>query len=273
MITVQPAHRLRPSRRRDRPWRIALPLLAGLVVLALLAGLSTMTAVSWAQQHRFPPAPAVHELGTPRSLELSSRFADVTVERSSEVDQVTLALVPAGSTDLPAAGATARATVDTRTTADRLVATVREPAASGPIPWQSESRDVLVLVPAAQDLRLAVTTEVADVAVDGSYSALSVRTDTGDVDLENIASDGAVSVTSDVGDVDLQMRSGNASPLRVRARTGDVSIAVPGQRQYDVTTHTSVGDVQIEPGLQAASGAEAPEISATTDVGDVTISR
>lgn len=273
MIMLDPAHRLQPSPRRDRPWRILLPLLAGLVGLFLVAALATQTAVSWAQQDRYPPVTATHELGTPSSLELSSRFADVTVQRSADVDQVTLALVSPGSTTLPAAGATARAAVETRGSAEAVRASVREPGMAGPVPWQSEDRDVLVLVPEDLDLRLSVTTDLGDITASGRYTSLSARTDTGDVALDDIATSGAVTVKTSVGDIDLRMRPDTHSPLRVSAETGDVSIAVPGKRQYDVSSHASVGDEQIEPGVQAAPGAEASPISANADVGDVTITR
>lgn len=113
---------------------------------------------------------------------------------------------------------------------------------------------------------LDIKTNVGDVSVTGIQGNVTMSSDTGDVSASSLGSP-QVTASTDVGDVSLGF---SIAPTTVAAEsdTGDVSVVVPDDQKYSVETDTEVGEVSVTIGEDSQSDRS---ISASTDVGDVTI--
>lgn len=291
----EPARRLVPDPGRDRPWRVLSVLGGTLVTLLVLALLAAGTIVPWAMDRGIGQTAARQSLGTPSSLTITSATSDVTVVPSDAVTELELALVPAGTTALPAEGSEVRAEVTVSGPADRPSVAVRQPVSGNPIPWASpESLSVLVLVPADLAPALTLDADVGDLEVTGTYERLDVHADTGDVRLPGVSTTGPLAVTADVGDVTLDvlapgtggttldlgvgdvevsLAEGARGDLDVDVEVADVLVRAPGDARWSVAATTTSGTTQVDPGLEAADGDGTGAITVSVEVGDVTITR
>lgn len=295
--SLEPGRRLSPSPRSDGPWRLLLTLLGGGVVVLLLLAMGTVSMSSWLAARSYTVVPATTELGTPDSLGLTSDLGDIHVEHSDQVDQVTLALVENGKTELPAEGEEARARIDLRGDAESSLVDVDQPDGPSAIPWEDQYRNLVLLIPAGHDLTLEITSRTGDVDTDGAYSALSVATETGNVHLDSVSAPGGLTVTSDVGDVEVEVAApmpeavevttsvGNVDLLlpedaggdvTARSEVGDIDVTAPGATQWSVTARTAIGEQSVDSSLTAdASTTEdsVGRLTAISEMGNVTISR
>ncbi|MFC5296871.1 MAG: DUF4097 family beta strand repeat-containing protein [Brachybacterium tyrofermentans] len=291
---LEPGRRLSPSPQGDRSWRLLITLLGAIVLLLLLLGLTAVSVSSWLTTRSFSEIPATTGLGTPSALELTNDLGDVHVLRSADVDEVTLAFVEEGSTTLPADGATAQASIDRTGGADAPSIAVRQPGGPAVIPWENDTRDLLLLVPNDLDLSLDLTSTVGDVDATGSFSSLAVASEVGDVRLASVAAPGGLTVTSDVGDVEVELEGptpdavevttsvGNADLLlpvdasgdvAVSSELGDVYLTAPGTTQWSVTASTELGERSVDPSFTARTGDEVGTLTVTSELGNVTVSR
>jgi len=289
-----PARRLEPSPGRDRPWRLLTTLigtvLVGLVILALAAS-STAT---WLAGRGYSDVPAVTALGSPTSLDLTSSVGTVRVIPSSDVDELTLALVAPGSTSLPDDGATARARVTENSTALGTTVDVRQPERSFGPPWAVQTQDVLLLVPSGLELDLTVSAEVGDLLIDGDYAAVEAHSGVGDLRMAALTAPGGLSATADVGDVDIEL--GAPAPesvdittsvgevdltlpteasgqVEITTEIGSVRVAAPGTARWRVDATSDLGEVSTDPGLSAGVDAPAGTLTVTSEFGDIEITR
>ncbi|MFC0674102.1 hypothetical protein [Brachybacterium hainanense] len=272
MTTTIPPHVLSPSPRGERSWRVTLTLLAGLVVLAVLALLGAQTFLSWWTQGSYQQAPAQVELTGATSVSLRSDVGDIVVI-PGDVTSPTLGLVEYGSTQLPGEDATALARVTVSGTAESPTVTVQQPAMNGPIPWEDDHRSLLLVVPQTGLRVTDAYTSVGDVSITATGPQVTARTDTGDVHVQDVPADATVSATSNVGDVDVQIgAAGPASSIEAVSDVGDVSVLVPAGSRWAVDASTSTGELWIAPGIES-SGAGDPVLRIRTSVGSASVTR
>ena len=189
-MRTEPARRLTPSPGGGRAWRaVSTAVAAALLVLALLA-LAGVSVTSWAINRGFGEVAATHELGTPQSLTLSTRVADVRLAASPDVDQVTLALVDPGSTDLPGPEETARARVAVEGSAEGPRVTVSQPGMNRFGGLLDEHRDLLVLVPEGHRMAVDLRADVGGIDAAGEFASISATSDVGDVRLSSVDAPG-----------------------------------------------------------------------------------
>lgn len=282
---VHPAVREHRSPASDRLWRIALICVAALSVLAVLAALAAGSVGAALSRGFFEDVSAVHAVGTPSALTVRSHAADVRVMVSEGVSEVTLALVEEGSDDLPGPGDTLRARWTQSEGAanggrgaarEGITVDVVQPTISGPSSWAlgDGPRDLLILVPApaAASMRLRVEGEVGSIEASGAWKGLELVTEVGDVTARDIG--GAdpqhepVVLQTDIGDVSLTAANGPGRPLSAISNTGDVTVTVPAGEPWRAEAGTEVGEVHVDPGLDAG---HAYPIEARTEVGDVRV--
>lgn len=289
----EPGRRLSPRPEDDRPWRTVLILIAAVVLALTLLALTVATTTSWRDGRRYSEVPATTELGAPVSLTLATDVADVRVLASSDVDQVTMALVDEGGTALPVPGTEVRAHISQQGEAANPVLDVRQPDRFTSLPWNPGRLEVLVLVPVGHSLALDLTTEVGDIRADGDFSAVSVRTEVGDIGLAPVSAPDGLTVQSDVGDVEVELEGPAPAAVDITTGVGEVDLLLPTDAGGDVTVTSDVGGVGITapgsgtwrldagselgtvtvaPGL-TGSGSEIGTITATSEVGDVSITR
>src|SRR5699024_5263464 len=185
--------------------------------------------------------PAITELGTPDALTLSTGVANVQVMASPEVAVVTLALVEHGASSLPAPGTTVPARITQHGGAAAPVLDVRQPDGYGPVPWQDEHHDVLVLVPQGHRLALDLTSDVGDIRTEGEFSTLTLASSIGDVQLDAVAD--SVTVRADVGAVRLQLADPAPTAVDVVAPVGSVDVSLPPDAEADVRIDAELGEV------------------------------
>lgn len=291
---LEPGRRLRSSPQRDRSWRLLITLLGGIVLLLLVLGLTAISVSSWLTSRSFSEIPATTGLGTPSALELTNDLGDVQILRSADVDEVTLAFVEDGSTALPAADATAHAAVDRTGGADAPRITVRQPGGPTAVPWESDTRDLLLLIPNDLDLSLDLTSSVGDVDATGRFSTLAVTSEVGDVRLASVTAPDGLTVTSDVGDVEVELEGptpdavevttsvGNAylllpvdarGDMTVRSDMGDIELTAPGTTQWSITASAELGERSVDPSFTRDTGDSVGTLTVISEVGNVTISR
>lgn len=291
---VQPGRRLSPDPGSDRPWRIALTLLGAAFLAALLLFLAAITATSWLTGRSYSEVPATVELGAAESLSVTSEIGNARVLHSADVDQVTVALVEEDATSPPPAGAEVRARFTQRGSAQAPVVDVDQPEGYGPVPWQNEAHDVLVLVPEGHELALDLTSSVGDVRADGEFSALDITAQVGDVQLApvtapeglRVSSDlgsieielagtppAAIDLTSSVGDIDLLLPSDAGGDVNVASDLGSIDISAPGSGRWSVDAAAEVGELKVDPSLTGATGPALGTFTVTSEVGDVTLTR
>jgi hypothetical protein len=289
-----PPRRLVPSLERDRPWRRGVVLAGSAVMLLVVLVLAAATTATWWNGRQFAEVPATTALGTPASLQLTSRIGDVRVQPSEEVEQVTLSLVDPGTTVPAPAGQEVRARLERSGTDAAPTVTVSQPESFSAWPGADESRDVLVLVPAGHVLDLDLRSDVGDVVAAGDFGSLAVRSDVGDVHLgpvsaskelgistdiggieAEIVSPGpaAVDVTSTLGDVSLQLPADASGPVGVVSELGDVRIALAGTSTWQVEIRAELGEVSVDPDLHGTGAEAVGTLTAVSETGDVTHTR
>jgi DUF4097 and DUF4098 domain-containing protein YvlB len=119
--------------------------------------------------------------------------------------------------------------------------------------WGSDSVDVNVRVPLDSDVR--VMSASGDLSIDGGVAVVDVKTASGDVRIDSMASGRLVSAS---GDIDIHTLGGEASLNTV---SGDVTV---GALDGDVTLRSVSGDVNI-------ACAIAGDLAVRTVSGDVEI--
>lgn len=280
-----PAHRPSASERGDRAWRLALGAAATLAVLLVLAGLAFSTALSVSERRAYADAPAIQALGAPENLAVEASVADVRVVVSPSATEVRIGLVAPGSDELPPAAEQVPAawTIEDGVASGRgerlpgRTVIVGQPVHTGVSGWAEEDlRDVLIVVPAdlAPGMRLRVESEVGDIHATGTWLALELRADIGEVLAEDVAvrlsadASARLTATSDVGDVRISLAAGNVSPVTATSSTGDVTVEVPEETVWLVRASTDVGEVRIDPGIETLHGFM---LEARSDIGDVTV--
>lgn len=291
---VDPAHRLDASPRSRRGWRTAVTMIAALFVSLVLLALGAVSMTSWAVQRSYQDVAATYELGTPDSLSLTTHVADVRVASSSEVDQVTLALVEDGSTDVPDAGETVRARVDVTGDATRRSIKVSQPGMNRFGSLLDEHREVLLLVPSDHVMDLEMRADVGRIDASGTFASLEVSADVGDVRLSGVEAPGGIAVhtetgemslapagpvpggitvTSTLGDVDVTLPPDAAGDVSVRGEVGEVQVTAPGTGRRVVQATSDVGTVSVDPAFMTAGGDVIGRIDVTTSLGDVSVTR
>lgn len=293
-VRTEPARRLTPSPGGGRAWRaVSTAVAAALLVLALLA-LAGVSVTSWAINRGFGEVAATHELGTPQSLTLSTRVADVRLAASPDVDQVTLALVDPGSTDLPGPEETARARVAVEGSAEGPRVTVSQPGMNRFGGLLDEHRDLLVLVPEGHRMAVDLRADVGGIDAAGEFASISATSDVGDVRLSSVDAPGGITVQADVGSVELAPVASVPGGITVTSSLGDVDIALPLDAEGDVTVTNDVGEVSmtapgtarrvvragsdvgtvdVDPAFLTGEGEVIGTVSITTSLGDISVSR
>jgi len=290
---IEPARRLDPEPSRDRPWRVLLVVLASTAVVLMLASLGAWSLFAWNHQQSFSDVAATHGVGTPQSLSLSADVADVQVVRDAAAEEVSIALVPMGSTSLPAPEETARAEVSVTGTATDREVQVRQPRYNS-LPWQNPHRDLLVVIPEDHVLALDLDADVGDVELDGEFSELVVSADVGDVELVDItapdgievraevgqvalttaaAVPGGITVTNSVGDVSLQLAPEATGDVEVTADIGNAEVRLPGSARWSVDATSEAGSTDVAPEIVDADGQIAGHLTVRSSVGDVDVTR
>lgn len=290
---VQPGRRLDP-RGAGGGWRTGLIVLAGALVLVLVGGMATMSLLSAQYRRGFAEVPARTALGTPAEIELSVNVGDIRVRTSDAVDQVTLALVHPGLETAPSAEATALARVDVSSAGPRTRIEVTQPALDGPVMWEDDARDALLLMPADSATAVTVTSSVGGIEITGEHRRIEATSNAGDITVQDAvaaegivahadmgsislypdaAPSGAIEATSDMGDVVVELPADAATAVRARSDMGDVTLAAPGSLRYDVRAATDMGAVDVDPELRAGTEAAAAVLDAAWSMGDVTVSR
>lgn len=289
----EPGRRLSPRPEDDRPWRIALVLLASVVVALILLALALASTSAWASGRGFSPVPATTVLGAPASLTVTADVADVQVRSSDEVDQVTLALVEDGASELPEPGTEVRARLSRQGGAADPVLDVRQPHRFSTLPWGPGSLDVLLLVPVGHTLSLDLTTEVGGIRAEGAFETLGVRSDVGDIQLGSVSAPGGLSARSEVGGLDIGLSAPAPATIDVTAGVGDVAlrlptdaggvvsvtsdvggidITAPGSGTWDIDASSELGTTEVDQSLRGTAQ-DIGSITATSELGDVQLHR
>lgn len=293
-VRTEPARRLTPSPGGGRTWRVVVTVIAAMVMSVALLALAGMALTSWAVNRSFQEVAATHDLGSPDSLTLTSRVADVRVATSPEVDEVTLALVEPGSFSVPDPDRTARARVSVEDGADGPQVTVSQPNVNRFGGLLDDHRDVLLLVPEGHRMALDVRSDVGDIDAAGAFTSVTIGSDVGDVSLSSIDAPDGITVRTDVGqvsltpaapvpggidisstlgDVDLALPVDAEGPVTVHSDIGEVDIAAPGTTRREVHARSDVGTVDVDPALMSGDGEPAGTLTVTTSVGDISVSR
>src|SRR5690606_490293 len=148
--------------------------------------------------------------------------------------------------------------------------TVAQPEMAGPIPWQDEHKQVLLVVPAGGLSSVDVSTGVGDVSVTGAAGRVAASSGTGDVQVPGVPADVGVTASSGVGQIDVQVDAvGPESDLELDSDLGDISVLVPAGGGWVVQASSEAGDVHLAPGVE--TGSLGARIQARTGVGDVSI--
>lgn len=289
-----PAHRLPPRPLADRRMRRATTVVGASMVLLVVLALALASTATWYAGRGFGDVPATTGLGAPAALSLEVDAGDVRVLPSSDVDELTLALVEPGATTPPAADEQVPARVSRSVASDRARVAVEQPTRSFDPPWSDGTRDVLLLVPTDLELDLDVRTSTGDVLVDGEFTALRAHSDVGDLRLGPLAAPGgvhastsagdislelaspaptAVDVSASTGDVDLHLPTDAGGRVTVTADLGDIEVAAPGTGRWRVRAESELGEVRTDPGLEADSEEAVGTLTVTSDLGSIRISR
>jgi len=293
-LPLEPARRLSPTPGPDRAWRVALTVIAAVVLVLALVGLATSSVAGWAMSRSFSEVPATTALGQAGSLTLTTDVADIRVVHSDQAEEVAVALVPEGATTVPAEGTRVRARVDVRGEAGSPVVDVRQPRSSGPIPWQSDFRDLLVVVPTEHTMELDLSSNVGDIRAQGEFTSLSATSNVGEILLTAVSAPRGVHITADVGDVELDLSDPAPAGVEITSSVGDVEVRLPTDATGDVTITTDIGsasleapgtgrwavdaasemgEVRTDPDLTRADGPISGNLTVRASVGDVTLTR
>lgn len=291
---IIPGHRLEPSPERDRRLRRGTTVVGALLVAAVVLSLVGVSVVVRLTGGSLSPVPAVTALGRPGSLTLAVGNADLRVLPSAEVEELTLALVAPGSTELPPAGERVPARISLTRADGAVTAEVVQPARPFGVPWDDPTREVLLLVPGQLDLAVELRVDVGDIGVDGEFTALDVHSSSGDLRLGPLSAEGGVSASTDVGDIglelgspapdavelttgsgdiDLHLPTDASGQVEVMTGTGEIEIAVPGTARWDVRASSDLGEVRTAPGLSSGEDDVVGTLTVTSAAGDVDITR
>ncbi|MDN6399155.1 MAG: DUF4097 domain-containing protein, partial [Brachybacterium sp.] len=132
----------------------------------------------------------------------------------------------------------------------------------------------LLLVPTDLELALEVHAHVDDVLVDGEFTALEVNADIGNIDLElGSPAPAAVDLTAAIGDVDMLLPTDAGGRVSIATDLGDIQVAAPGTARWEVQADSELGEVSTEPSLTDGTGETVGTLTATTDLGNIDITR
>lgn len=269
MTLTVPPHVLAPSPRSERAWRASMIVLAAVLVLLLTGLLAAQSTWSWWVHRGYSPTAAQIALPGASSVSVRTTVGDVEVVLG-DVAEPTVGLVDDGSQLLPGPDATALARVTVEGPASSPTVTVEQPGMAGPVPWQDEHKQVLLVIPAGGLSSVDLSTEVGDVSVTGPVGRVSVGTGTGDVQVLEVPADAAVSATTGVGAIDVQVDAvGPASDLDLSSEVGDIAVLVPSGGGWVVQGSAETGDVHLDPGVE--TGGTGARIRAQSGVGDVSV--
>lgn len=293
-LPLEPARRLSPAPGPDRAWRVTLTVIAAVVLVLAVLGLATSSVAGWAMNRSFSEVPATTELGQAESLTLTTDVADIRVVHSDQAEEVAVALVPEGATTVPTEDTRVRARVDVRGEPGSPVVDVRQARTAGPIPWESDIRDLLVVVPAGQTMELDLSSNVGEIRAQGEFSSLTATSNVGEILLTAVSAPRGVHITADVGDVELDLTDPVPGGVEITSSVGDVEVRLPTDATGDVTITTDignasleapgtgrwtvdaaseVGEVRTDPDLTRAEGPISGNLTVRASVGDVTLTR
>jgi hypothetical protein len=289
-----PPRRLGPSPERDRAWRLGIGVAGGAVLLAVVLFLGAATTATWWNGRQFAEIPATAGLGAPEALQLTSTVGDVRVQSSPDVVEVTLSLVAPGTTVPAADGEQARALLEHGGGGETTTVRVSQPENYSTWPGTGCARDVLLLVPEDLDLDLELRSELGDVTAEGTFAALDVDADIGEVhlgpvsapqgvrvsaDLGGIEAElvapgpSAVDLSSSLGDITLRLPADASGPVGAASELGDVEISAAGTSTWQIETSAELGTEDVDPGLRGTEDEAVGTMTAATDTGDITITR
>lgn len=133
--------------------------------------------------------------------------------------------------------------------------------------WSIAWCDVSYVIELPSDVAVRVRTDSGDVSQSRLTNTVTISTDTGNVNA-TAAGAGAISITSDTGDVDLTF---DASPttLTVSTDTGDIDVVLPPDgRAYLLSAESDTGDIATKVTTDPAS---AYPIKLVSDDGDISV--
>ena len=293
-LPLEPARRLSPSPGPDRAWRVTLTVLAAVVLVLALMGLAASSVAGWAMNRGFSEVPATTELGQAESLTLTTDVADIRVIHSDQAEGVAVALVPEGATTVPDEDTRERARVDVQGEPGSPVVEVRQPRTTGPIPWEPDLRDLLVVVPTEHIMELDLSSDVGDVRAQGEFSSLTATSNVGEVLLTAVSAPRGVHIDAEVGDVELELSDPDPASVEITSSVGDVEVRLPMDATGDVTITTDIGnasltapgtgrwavnaasemgEVRTDPDLTRADGTISGNLTVRASAGDVTLTR
>lgn len=294
-VRVEPARRLSPDPRPDGPWRVLSAILGALVVVGVVVTMALASLVPWSLDRSLAEVPATRSAGSPASLQVTTDAADVRVQRSDQAQEVSISLVPSGSTVPPAADERVRADVRVTGTAQDPVLDISQGFQGSVLPWgDAGRRDVLIVIPSDLEIPVDLRTSVGDVDVDGGFASLTARSDAGMVRAADISAPGgvrldsgvggvqlamasaeetAVDVRSPLGDVDVRLAPDATGALSISSDVGDVDVRVPGGARWEVEASSESGTSRIDPGVRASGAAAEGRMTISSGLGDVTVAR
>jgi hypothetical protein len=258
-------------RERQRPSRLVLIFGGLLLALAMVCACgAAASGVVAALEYGSVPATASHTqtfavAGTP-TLIVQSDAADVNVTVGS-ANQVTVAW---SATIRSIAHSFAQQALDQISvtesqTGNTIRVSIKVPPFKWPPAYLNRGLDFNVSVPAAANL--ALTTSAGDMSATGISGVFNLQTSAGSVTVDSGTMDSGSSIRSDAGDVQLSQVN-LLGIIGIHTNVGAVTgspVALTGGG--DVTIGSNVGDVRLT--LPHDTSAH---VSATTDIGDVTIS-
>ena len=289
-----PPRRLEPSPERDRPWRRGIVLAGGAVMLAVVLALGAATTATWLDGRHYAEIPATTGIGAPTALLLTSTVGDVRVQSSPDVEEVTLSFVAPGTT-VPAADAEqVRALLEHGGGGELTTLQVSQPENFSTWPGTGGARDVLLLVPEDLELDLDLRSELGDVTAEGTFAALEVQAEVGDVHLGPLSAAQGVGVSTDIGaieaelvapgptavdlssslgDISLQLPADASGPVGAVTELGDVEIAAAGTSTWRIESSAELGSESVDPGLRGPAGEAVGTLTVATETGDITLTR
>lgn len=121
--------------------------------------------------------------------------------------------------------------------------------------------DITVYLPQSEYNALTVKTDTGDIEIEEiSAKGIKIETSTGDITLKKVIAD-KLDIESDTGDVEL--RDSDANDIEINTSTGDVEGRLLSEKIF--TTETSTGRINVPKSLKGDS------CRITTDTGDIEI--
>lgn len=120
--------------------------------------------------------------------------------------------------------------------------------------------DLLITVP--RDISLDIISNVGDVGVTDVQGNLRVRSDVGDVRLQDVVVVEECDVMTNVGGIDFRGRlPEREGEVLLQTDVGDIDVAVPAGSQFALDAETNVGEVQSGFELRDAQSGPANEVT------------